>query len=438
MVGRNQPGAKEEEALPTTGQGSSPTTKWSRGHLNPLQTSLATCGNTKTAAHSGSGGQRGSVKPAENRRKRGWHSQPLSLLPLPTGGTPDDLEPSLPPGSGYPARRAGHHRRAADHRRPHRGDRRPAVRLPRRPVRRGLPCHSAGCAGATLPFAPIGADGQEQFPPAGPYPQPQQAPVRSKKKRTGWKIAAIAVAAVVGLGIVGSLADSGTSTPTVTTIEPQSTVEEPHDHHRIYRGRARVHRHRWRGPRRRSDVRGQERRTRAGHDRRRVPERQAAWSVRPCSPHRHEPQQRGRVVHRQRAGSRGPEGPETRGRQRGAGIYLPDNETRLEDITPGNSVNGTVIFDIPKDAEPVAVKLHDSMFSNGVSVDVTEGDRCSSEPTQVPSPRPQVLPSLVARYGTGRDRQAARGRMRELVRRVAGYLAGGSRAVAVRWLPHRT
>lgn len=35
------------------------------------------------------------------------------------------------------------------------------------------------------------------------------------------------MAAVVGLGIVGSLADSGTSTPTVTTIEPQSTVEEP-------------------------------------------------------------------------------------------------------------------------------------------------------------------------------------------------------------------
>jgi hypothetical protein len=50
-----------------------------------------------------------------------------------------------------------------------------------------------------------------------------------------------------------------------------------------------------------------------------------------------------------------------------AALYLGVNETRtfLEDINPGNSVNGILVFDIPKNAEPTRIELHDSPFSGG-------------------------------------------------------------------------
>lgn len=51
-----------------------------------------------------------------------------------------------------------------------------------------------------------------------------------------------------------------------------------------------------------------------------------------------------------------------------AAIYLEDSDTFLNDINPGNSVEGTVVFDIPADAVPATVELHDSMFSGGVTV----------------------------------------------------------------------
>ena len=54
-----------------------------------------------------------------------------------------------------------------------------------------------------------------------------------------------------------------------------------------------------------------------------------------------------------------------------AGIYLEDDSRAfLEDINPGNSVNGIVVFDIPKDAKIVKLELHDSAFSGGVVVNV--------------------------------------------------------------------
>jgi hypothetical protein len=54
-----------------------------------------------------------------------------------------------------------------------------------------------------------------------------------------------------------------------------------------------------------------------------------------------------------------------------AGIYLDsDSHAFLEDINPGNSVNGIVVFDIPKDAKIVKLELHDSSFSGGVVVNV--------------------------------------------------------------------
>lgn len=52
-----------------------------------------------------------------------------------------------------------------------------------------------------------------------------------------------------------------------------------------------------------------------------------------------------------------------------AAIYLGDNaDGLLSEINPGNTLDGTVVFDVPADATPVAIELHDSAFSDGVQV----------------------------------------------------------------------
>jgi hypothetical protein len=54
-----------------------------------------------------------------------------------------------------------------------------------------------------------------------------------------------------------------------------------------------------------------------------------------------------------------------------AAIYLgQDSKSFLENINPGNAVNGVIIFDIPKDGKIVKLELHDSAFSGGVTVNV--------------------------------------------------------------------
>lgn len=53
-----------------------------------------------------------------------------------------------------------------------------------------------------------------------------------------------------------------------------------------------------------------------------------------------------------------------------ASIYLDDNDTFVNEINPGNTVEGTIVFDIPADAVPVSIELHDSAFSGGVSVNL--------------------------------------------------------------------
>lgn len=67
---------------------------------------------------------------------------------------------------------------------------------------------------------------------------------------------------------------------------------------------------------------------------------------------------------------------DTQGREHSAdgsaAIYLGDTGTFLNDINPGNSVEGTVVFDIPADAEPASITLHDSMFSGGVTVSLQD------------------------------------------------------------------
>jgi hypothetical protein len=52
-----------------------------------------------------------------------------------------------------------------------------------------------------------------------------------------------------------------------------------------------------------------------------------------------------------------------------AGIAANQNsETFLNDINPGNSVIGVLVFDIPKTAKIATLELHDSAFSDGVTV----------------------------------------------------------------------
>ncbi len=56
----------------------------------------------------------------------------------------------------------------------------------------------------------------------------------------------------------------------------------------------------------------------------------------------------------------------------GAAIYLEDADSFLNEINPGNKVKAIVVFDVPKDAVPTSIDLHDSMFSGGVSVALTK------------------------------------------------------------------
>jgi Domain of unknown function (DUF4352) len=44
------------------------------------------------------------------------------------------------------------------------------------------------------------------------------------------------------------------------------------------------------------------------------------------------------------------------------------SESFYNEINPGNSVNGAVVFDVPRDLRASAVELHDSPFSGGVRV----------------------------------------------------------------------
>jgi hypothetical protein len=53
----------------------------------------------------------------------------------------------------------------------------------------------------------------------------------------------------------------------------------------------------------------------------------------------------------------------------GAEFYANDNnETFINDINPGNKVNGKVVFDVSKQTTLTTVELHDSVFSGGVKV----------------------------------------------------------------------
>ncbi len=54
-----------------------------------------------------------------------------------------------------------------------------------------------------------------------------------------------------------------------------------------------------------------------------------------------------------------------------AGLYAnKDGEAFLEKINPGNSVTANIVFDVPKNVTVDALELHDSPFSDGVTIAV--------------------------------------------------------------------
>lgn len=57
-----------------------------------------------------------------------------------------------------------------------------------------------------------------------------------------------------------------------------------------------------------------------------------------------------------------------------AGIYLAGDDgdsVWFKEINPGNTVEGKIAFDLPADVEPVRAELHDSMLSDGITVDLS-------------------------------------------------------------------
>lgn len=46
----------------------------------------------------------------------------------------------------------------------------------------------------------------------------------------------------------------------------------------------------------------------------------------------------------------------------------PQGSSWYSDINPGNSVEGQIVFDVPKDVTPTTAELHDSAYSGGVKV----------------------------------------------------------------------
>ncbi|MFF3062979.1 DUF4352 domain-containing protein [Oerskovia sp. NPDC057915] len=63
---------------------------------------------------------------------------------------------------------------------------------------------------------------------------------------------------------------------------------------------------------------------------------------------------------------------DTQGREHSAdptaGGHLGDAESFLDDVGPGSSIEGVVVFDVPADVVPASVELHDSFMSGGTTV----------------------------------------------------------------------
>ena len=55
-----------------------------------------------------------------------------------------------------------------------------------------------------------------------------------------------------------------------------------------------------------------------------------------------------------------------------AAIYMKNNDIWMKEINPGNQMSGTLVYDMPAGAKPASIELHDSMFSGGAKVSLTQ------------------------------------------------------------------
>lgn len=53
-------------------------------------------------------------------------------------------------------------------------------------------------------------------------------------------------------------------------------------------------------------------------------------------------------------------------------MAMDQTDLWLKEINPGLQINGQLVFDMPLDAKPVKIELHDSAFSGGALVDLTK------------------------------------------------------------------
>lgn len=51
-------------------------------------------------------------------------------------------------------------------------------------------------------------------------------------------------------------------------------------------------------------------------------------------------------------------------------FYLEDGASILDEINPGNTLRGKVVFDVPASVTPVTIELQDSLFSGGAVVNL--------------------------------------------------------------------
>lgn len=56
----------------------------------------------------------------------------------------------------------------------------------------------------------------------------------------------------------------------------------------------------------------------------------------------------------------------------GAAILLDDSHSFLNNINPGNSVTGILVYDVPNGLTLASIELHDSPFSGGVTVTLAQ------------------------------------------------------------------
>jgi Domain of unknown function (DUF4352) len=87
------------------------------------------------------------------------------------------------------------------------------------------------------------------------------------------------------------------------------------------------------------------------------------------------PRQRDRQEHRKRASAHGLKqqylyiGDKQYSASSDALLAIDESQNFfLQEINPGNSVKGIIVFDIPKGGQPDRLELHDSPFSGGVTV----------------------------------------------------------------------